>query len=617
MKALVVWSLAGLVALAGCGGGQTQGAAFDSLWSNDNGAGIGAFQQQFAARKIPRGVDVAVGIVGDRTILGVLLDGGGTWSAERALDSRPTVVGTVVVGMGGGELFALDARTGKLLWARRAGGQLRGAGDDGEITVASIQPTTGRGSIVLAVTRDGAVVRQIEDEADIGVPAVVDRVAFLPWQGQYVSVYDLDGGDESARVLLRSQTSHAFAVGGALFFGERGVTRFDDKIRLAPTGKASTVSLPARELPASPRWKRPGTEVTPLKTTAFDNIRTYARPAANGPGFEGGHFAATYYRIAVGLDAQTGAVAWAHTHDAELIAGAAYAGGFALCDAAGKVTFLDGATGAHAGAVSFGKPVVACVVQADGMRAPRPVAADRGPAGKSSRLAAQLAKAVRMPESEHVAIQRLLLRELAALEDEIATSTLIDLASSPDTASLLLEDARKALATRRSGVDLMLSALDRKYDFLTGVLRPPPVAPLADALAALQEKRAARLLAAHLNDPASTLEDVEHAAAALAVLADKSELPQLATFFAHYRCAADEEPMGNAVVSTARGLVKIGAADLVSEAAEDPLTSMAVKTRLEDLVRPLGKGKAQAATPKAATPKAASPKAATPKAAMP
>ena len=53
---------------------------------------------------------------------------------------------------------------------------------------------------------------------------------------------------------------------------------------------------------------------------------------------------ATYLRIAIGLRATNGALAWAHAADADMLGGAAYAGGFALCDASGKVTLLDATT---------------------------------------------------------------------------------------------------------------------------------------------------------------------------------------------------------------------------------------------------------------------------------
>src|SRR5262249_13591056 len=155
-------------------------------------------------------------------------------------------------------------------------------------------------------------------------------------------------------------------------------------------------------------------------------------------------------------------------------------------------------------------------------------------------------------EAEHAMMQKLLLREMAGLEDEYVTKALIDLASAPLTPPMILEDARTALAARRNGAAFMLEALGKHYDFLADVLRPPPVGPIADALAALNEKRAAPLLALHLNDPANTPDDAQRAAAALAVLADKGETAAMTTFFALYRGAAEDEATANAVVSTAQ-----------------------------------------------------------------
>lgn len=579
----------------GCGGGQTHGDPFNASWVNDQGAGISAFQKRFSSTAVKPGTPVAIGVTGQKTIVGVPLDGGKPWTYEHALDSRPSLVGEVLIGLGGGSLFALDAATGQPLWTRPAGGKLRGAGDDGKTTVVSLVSATGAGTTLLAVDRGGAVVRQLEDDVPIGVPAVVGRYAFLPWRGQYVTVFDLTEGEEAARALLRVQTSHAFVEGGTLFFGEMGLVRFDDRIGDAHRGAASHIQLPARELPGKPAWLRSGLEPGELVSTALDNVRLYARPAPAGEAtVEGGRFAATYYQIALGFDAASGALGWAYTHDADFIGGDAYQGGFALCDASGDVTLLDGQTGAVAGRASLGRPVDVCLVNAGGL--------EKGAAGGAPALPEQLAAAVRMPEAKHVMVQKFLLREMSALTDPSVTKALIDLASDPKTPPMLDADARRALAARRNGADHMMAALERHYDFLAGVLRPPPVGPIAEALGAMKESRAAPLLAKHLNDPANTLDDVERAAAALSQLGGAAERPALEVFFAHYRCAAEEEPIANAVVSVATALVRLGAEREVAAALADPLTTAELKPRLESLVKaaepaaaPKGSGPAQPA----------------------
>ena len=144
-------------------------------------------------------------------------------------------------------------------------------------------------------------------------------------------------------------------------------------------------------------------------------------------------------------------------------------------------------------------------------------------------------------------------------------------------------DIDAALAARRNGADVMLSALARHYDFLKDDLRPPPVGPLADALAAMGERRAAPALAAHLFDPANPSGALKRAAAALVLLGTANELPDLRTFFALYHASADDADLVAAVASVARALIKLGTADNradVAHAAEDPVTTQAVRAEL-------------------------------------
>jgi outer membrane protein assembly factor BamB len=133
----------------------------------------------------------------------------------------------------------------------------------------------------------------------------------------------------------------------------------------------------------------------------------------------------------------------------------------------------------------------------------------------------------------------------------------------------------------------MLAALERHYDFLSGN-RPPPVGPLADALAALDERRAAPLLAKQLNDPANQAGDIQKVAQALHKLAGSAELSELKTFFALYRATAGETPLVEAVVLVAESILRVGGDEgysLVRQAAFDPLTQAKVRQGLNRALR--------------------------------
>jgi outer membrane protein assembly factor BamB len=106
------------------------------------------------------------------------------------------------------------------------------------------------------------------------------------------------------------------------------------------------------------------------------------------------------------------------------------------------------------------------------------------------------------------------------------------------------------------------------------------------------ERKAAPLLAAHLNDPANSPNDVRHAAHALIKLATPEELSAIKTFFSLYHATADQDDLVAAAVDTARILVQLGGAEgaaVVERAARDPLTSPGVREALASLA-PAKKG---------------------------
>jgi outer membrane protein assembly factor BamB len=571
-------------ALLACGGGGTSLRLFSTDWEDDGGASIARVYQRVGNTPPPAGADVVVGVTGNsNALVGLPLGGGAKWTFPHAVDTRPIVAGAVVVGSGGGEVFALDAKTGSKLWARQTGDlPLLGAGDDGTVTVVTMRQAGGAGSVLLAVTHEGEVVRQIETEKPLGAPAVVQRLAFVPWSSQYISVVDLSSGDEAARVTLRQQVSHAWTQSGSLWFGEAGYVRFDEHIRDASRGQASHLELPQRELPATPKLMAPGGTPVPATANAEDKTRLYARPipgagGAGGVGIDDGRWYGTYFRLAMAFTVDKAKLAWVHLHEADFVGGAAAGGGVVLCDEQGKVEELDAQTGGVLATLDLGQPVKSCVVAVDGQHL-------SGTPKDAKPLVAQLADAVLANEPQLAIAQKLLLRELAAMDDEAATKALVDLASNPQASPDLLVDANISLANRRNGATYMEAALDRRYDYMKDVLRPPPVAPIAQALAAMKEKAAAPRLAAHLLDPADTDEDVKQTAAALAVVGGAGELPAMKQFFAMYRATAANDDLAAAVVSIGQALVTLGDKQgraAVEAAVKDPMTVPYAKERLQ------------------------------------
>jgi outer membrane protein assembly factor BamB len=585
-SAIAALAVASAFSVTGCGGNELHPKLFSSDWSDDGGASIAGVRNKLRDVQFTRGADVVLAIPtsAKNKIIGMPMSGGAKWTVTHALDARPQIAGSIVVGSGGGEVFALDATTGKQLWSRATGGlPVRGAGDDGNLTAVTLGKVDSAGSVLLVIARDGSVKRQVETDKVLGVPAMLGAHVFVPWSNQYVSAYDAVTGEEVGRVTLREKVSRAWTESSALYFGEVGIFRFDDHIKDASKNGASHIGIPQRELPGTPRLLVPGTERIPVVANALDQARLYARPAGGAVGAYGvdtNRFFATYYSLIMSFDSQSGKLAWVHTNKADVIGGEAVPGGLVTCDEDGKVITFDSKSGGVLAEASFGEPIQSCVVFLDSYK-------PQGSAPAKGTLSEQISTAVTNREATLATAQRLLLRELATLPDESATKTLVDLARDPRTPPVVEKDARTALAQRRTGAQYMLSALAKHYDFLGDVLVSPPVGPMAEALAAMKEPKASSTLAPYLTDPNITDDDVKRVAAAMLVSATPQELPQLRTFFMMYRAGSESEDMAIATATVAQTILKLDPKDgrtLLTDAAKDPFTTVSVKNKLEAIL---------------------------------
>jgi outer membrane protein assembly factor BamB len=575
---------AAVLCLAACGGNIVKGAGgpFSETWQADQGKSIAALEARLRAVKAPAAAPVAVG-VNASGLFGVTLPEGKRWTHRGPVDTLPVVAGNVVVASGAGKLFALDALTGKALWSVAIDNRkLRGAGDDGEYTVAVVASESPGKSRFVAVSRSGTVVRELDSAVELGVPTAKGGIGFIPWSNQYVSAVDLKTGEEVARLLLREIVTQAKNYNGELWFGEKGLVKLDDKIRLATTNQATRVALPTRNLPGKPVWLGSGNQLWPAGNSARLKIRLTASPAGSAPAahLTNHAYLASYFRVVFGLAEQDSSLRFVKSLGADALGLSSAQRGFAVCDASGKVSLLS-ENGADAGSAELGARVDACVVDVTALELPQ----TQAPAS----LAEQIGQALSELTPDMAVAQKLLIDELGKLQDPRVTKILIDLTSSAKVPPDLRSAARKLIATRRSGKEYMLQALERHYDFVSDVLLPPPLGPLADALAAMNEVSATPLLAKHLNDPANDMADVERAAQALGKLATPKEYDELRTFFALYRATADEPSLVSAVIAIGSALLRIGGEQgraVVERAARDPLTQADVRRGLTALLAP-------------------------------
>ncbi|HTQ04959.1 MAG TPA: hypothetical protein VMI54_13930 [Polyangiaceae bacterium] len=581
MRRALSLAVAASVALGCAGGGAVSGVAFSPSWQSDSGESIAHVEAELRNAPRPPDASVVVGVTADG-LVGASLPSGAVWRRAGAVDVMPSVAPDgVVVASGGGRAFALDGKTGQTLWSIPvAPFVLRGAADDGKVSVLSLGKPRASESRLVAVDRSGRIVLDQPSSTELGRPAVRAGVAFVPWGGQYVSAIDVATGAEVGRLLTRDLPTHALDVGGTLYFGQYALVRLDEHIKYSESFQATRYMFKPRELPGNPVWLGNGLELPLVDHSARAKIRLFALPESTDKGITiaSNSYAGTYFRALYGFALGDGHLLWADALSADVIGGGAAASGFVFCDETGKVHLYD-AEGGTGPVVDLGQRLTGCSV---GARTLRVTGTPRGS------LASQIEQSFSHFDPDMASAEGLLIAALGKLEDPAVTRILIALAEDARVPPTQREAARVLLSKRKNGAEFMLAALEHHYDFVSGD-QAPPVGPLADALRGLHDERAAAPLARHLNDPADSVDDVARAAAALEVLATSAEKRDLMTFFTLYRATADEAALVAAVQSVATALVRVGGPDgraLVERAAADPLTQPEVQQGLAKLVTP-------------------------------
>lgn len=561
-------SVALLLALAAvaCGGGQTRGHPLDRRWNDVAGEELAAFRRAWQPTPPPLARPLAAGVTGDGTLVGLALDEGTSWRSDRRVSSGPFIARNLVVATGDAELFAIDGITGELLWSRPCVGELRGADDDGETTVASVSTLDETGTIVLAVARDGRVVRQLDVPERVGAPAVVDEYAFLPWDDQLVVIFDLAAGSEAARIVSADPLRRALVVGPTLWFGEASMLAFDERVVAARRGRGTTVSLPAPAQPGRLQWLDQPPTIRVGGEGRRGRAAAYARPrltqqAGTGRGgtIAGDRYVVTAGAMALGLDADRGTTCWVHVTQAPILAAAASADGFLLCTASGAVVELHAATGAARRRSALAGPLSTCAVRAGDESGTHGVAPPAGaaPAGTGA-LADQLAEALWIDDPRLLPVQLDLLTDLAALVGNRPTGHLIRLATDQQIAARLRDEARRLLARRRSGAEAMMEELRRRPPCWLCRGRPIPLAELAQALGAIGDRRAAPLLAAHLLRLEPETPEAVTVARALRAIATSDQRWALRLFVALHHCATADRNAAQAVLACLEALAALG-----------------------------------------------------------
>jgi hypothetical protein len=508
------------------------------------------------------------------------------------VDVLPTLVADVVLFSGDGKVTMLDLKTGTPRFSIDVSGRrLEGAGYDGESSVLLLVDTDdARQDQILVVGPRGERRVSAMATARLGTPAAVEGVGLVPYSGQYVGAFELGTGKYIGRVLLRDGVHTVKTEGEQIIIYGAGATLLDAQVTSSPD--SHSLKLNPREFPGEPVWPMDGSKPRLPRATP---VGLYALPVKQEGRlrFSDNAYLATYFEIVVGVDHGTNQLRFA-THLPRTVTGGIMGKDAAtLCLENGNLVRVNMTNGASSPFGSLEARLRACVVSGEQGAAPE---------GARPPLLQQIVDTIVETGPDMLAMQRLLLAELALNRGPETTAALLNVAQDPFVSIDLARKAATLLSERQEGGEQMVEVLvadapetapaekkaptldsdagktdaeeegvEEESDFIEedpGLdegedgedqtpasrrqnRRPPPVGALATALTRLKPPGAAEALAPYLLEPDLSPDNALSLMVALQSLGGPKQVPQVHAFFTSYKNTGGEETLVEALVRAA------------------------------------------------------------------
>lgn len=552
----------------------------------------------------PAAVPAAVGVTG-RGLRGRALPRGVVWHYVGPVDVLPSLVGDRVGFSGDGMVTVLDVKSGERSFhIPVAGRRLEGLAYDGEFfAMLLVDSDDARPDELRIVDAKGRTKYVANTTARLGTPFALGGVALIPWQRQYVSVFDMHTGTTVGRLLVRDAIHRVDGSPTGLWVFGAGASHIDAEL-LANRGEQA-LRLPDLALPGDPPWPIDGSKP---RLPRAQPVALWAVPTYDGQTrLTKGLFGYGYYEVVVGLSAQNQRVTWANFFPRGMVGGAANEAGITTCLEDGTVWQVRWADGLAEAIDALDTRLKGCAVT--------PVTSALG-GRRTGDLAVQVRQTISSTGATMAKMHEFLLADLARTDSARATHALLAIAQDPTTSSGLAERAATYLAGRRTGWSAMIRALrdnvpasadatktpeeaaaapeaeessetkDLDLDLPTARKRPPPVAALAQALTNMNSRTAANVLAAQLTLPSIDGEDSRAVLEALAVLGSKKQLQPVRTFFTSFKNGGGDRALLGALVLAAQFLLEHGTEEersLLRVAKTDVLTHPDLAKSLAEL----------------------------------
>ncbi len=452
-----------------------------------------------------------------------------------AITGRPVIAGDLVLAREPGSIIAWGF-DGRERWrVPDRGYSLVGASqDEGRvaITLGGAGVTRRSGALLVVDAASGASIVQRPESHAFGVPVLVARDLYVPWDGQNLSVFDAASGDEVARVRSRDDTfGFARREGPSVWLGARALYRFGPELADGRSSSAQRFAFSRQGLPGDPPFVNDPYVTLNAGLDARERVRLAWRPDGVAPGVTllNGSVYSVFHRDVFAIDAQSSAVKWALVNPADIAGIEVSRGGVTVIDDGGRASFVDANTGRVQWRAELNTPTAQAVI-----RVPADFAPSGGAAGEPDRtLVEELLLAAGGTDTRLMPAQLFAVRSLIEIDAAEATHALVAVLTHRQYPQELRSAAGEAITHRTNGAEAMLEALAVHHDYVRDVAAPP-VGLLARGVSAAHERRAVPALIAHLQDPATPSADLPQIVAALRELGDSSAVAPLVDFLRLY-----------------------------------------------------------------------------------
>lgn len=598
----VVVSLAALLALttAGCGAGNQ--LAFSHQFADNREEDFAAVLERLpdprpsASPQNVTGEAIVVvtthGEDASREIVAIApASGEERWRRTIDAQTRPEVLGDLVLTSERHQIVALDLRTGQPRWtAPLADLAYVGATRDGDTiyyaaTVGAMGGARRVGHVAAVDAQTGDERWRHEVNGVFGQPAAAGGMVMVPWERQNLAILDEATGQELARLRSTDDVlAWTFQDPTGVYYGHRSIYRMTHRSVTGARGESTHRAVPIPELPVLREDEVPrevelwddGFAPKPGTRSARGRIRLYFAPGASESADDvailGDTYYFVFYRYVFGYDLE-GNLRWTRILEQDVVGAQATADGLFVVGEQGAMHVLDRQSGLDRWSGGSELQVASVALDVAGF------AGGAAPEGTAPTLRESLNAVAVDPDNRLVSARAYAIQRLAELEEGEVTRDLLDLYSQQSMPGALRTAIANALRARRTGSEHLIEALGRRYDFLEGT-SAPPLEVIVPSLLEMRATQAVPGLVQQMNDhetPAAVLPQV---ISAIVELGDASIVPALQHFLVLYHAdsafAAQPEPLATA----ANGIFRLG-----GEEGRQMLTALAAEPRTLGPVR--------------------------------